>query len=207
MKTQIKIPPSLLESDEKQKEVNFYDPSPFDVMSLTPAERNRYFCQVSSLSGEVPESIQKLAEGWVTQLSQKDVDRFSNMIIPQKAIPRSKLMDGFFSHQLPGIKDSIISDVRRLVKIQDQIKRASELGIKQIRAAVNNYEQLHPEYKAPMNNPGDFATSDSVGNLLEEIEQVKAPVFSSRNAQPSIATILESTDGLTADYSNQAKIE
>ena len=204
----LKIPPTLKELELQQNNSNsFQELAPIDILSLTPAERNRFFSQISTQNGRVPESLQKSVENWNNLLNPKENEKSSSKNNFNNILPRSHLIDTFFSHQLPGIQDSILTDIRRLIKIQNQILRSADHGIKQTKLAIYHLDQLIPENKLLSIYNTDFKSIEALNNLLEDEEQIKPIQMPSKLNAPSIALILESTDGITADVSNGLLIQ
>ncbi|EAY17981.1 hypothetical protein TVAG_113250 [Trichomonas vaginalis G3] len=202
-----KLPCSLKEVEEQQQyQTELFDLNSINIESLNPAERNRLFTQLSATNGEVPAEIRRITDGWIATVANKDPERYQpktgRQIVPSH-LPRSQLIDTFFSHQIPGIQDSILTDVRRLVRLQCQIKQTAEHGSRQIKLAMHHLNQIAPEAKLISQiSTVEYNPFESIGKMIEEDEPLKKINCITRLAQTSVSVLLENTDGITADYTN-----
>ena len=202
------IPPALKDVEHKCNDdiTEMCDLGRIDITQLSPSERNRLLIQYSSLDGGVTPNLTTRADNWSKSIVSEDKDRYKpngSFEIKPNSVPRSRLIDTFFSHQLPGLKDSILTDVRKLVKLQDEIETTARNTTKQYKLAMFRLQQSNPDKKilerlsTISDNP-----LDSIQKMLEEEELLKVPHVNPRLMQTTVSAILENTDGITADYTN-----
>ena len=173
------------------------------INNLTASQRNRIITQYSAIDGSVSPDLQGVAASWTDDMKNSGIKNISSEIDNRYKMIRSRLVDQFFSHQLPGIQDSVITDVRKIVKLQSQIQSAAYNASRQIKLAIHKCNQLYPQPKA---NPKflqiETNSLDNIQKMIEEDEPIKPPHCNSRISHSSVACILENTDNITADFSS-----
>ena len=200
--------PQSLEKNEHRP--SFLEPlgnlSHIKIHKLSPSQRNRIFMQYSSIDGQMTPNLEAYQKPWTDTTVYRDRFRYHPdrpVEIEKDRLPRSRMVDTFFSHQLPGMEDSALTDARKLIKLQTQIQKTADAATKQYKLALFRMSQLVPEQhivqKIMEEDPLFF---EPVLGMLEEEESFKIPHCNNKLISTTISAILEHTDNVTADFTN-----
>ena len=207
MSFEISLPLSLKEVEHNPPVVpQICDLTTIDITKLTPSERNRLFTQYSGTDGRVTPDLRTVSDSWSNYVASQNQSRYKPAgpeEIKKECLPRSHLIDSFFSHQLPGVEDSILTDVRYLVKLQSRIQRTADQASRQIKLAMHHLQQIAPDPKSLQNFLKENENPvDSIQKLVDEDEPFKPFHCNPKVLQSTVSVILENTENITADFTN-----
>jgi hypothetical protein len=170
-------------------------PSLLDPLGLEPSEVNRLFTRISTRMGEISRDdahdLQPLLDG----LPARQPPRIGPTPEPpaDPIVPRSRLIDQFYSHQLAGVERSVFSDIRGLIATQQALQRQAKNGAELLNYAMRNLVDAFPEVPVTGIGIGAHHGGDEWGRG----NGMKAPQCPPRFMESSIAIVLEHTEHLT----------
>ena len=207
MSFELNLPSSLKDVNHNPPVVHqICDLTTIDITTLSPSERNRLFTQYSGTDGRVTPDLRGVADSWSNYVVSQNQSRFKPAgpeEIKKESLPRSHLIDSFFSHQLPGVEDSILTDVRYLVKLQSRIQRTADHASRQIKLAMHHMQQIASDPKSLQNFIKENENPiDSIQKMVDEDEPFKPIHCNPKALQSTVSVILENTENITADFTN-----
>jgi hypothetical protein len=164
-----------------------------DPLGLEPSEVNRLLTRISTRRGEISCDDANDLEPLLDGLPPRQPPRVGAAPEPpDPVVPRSRLIDQFYSHQLAGVERGVFSDIRRLIAAQHALQRQAKNGAELLNYAMRNlFDAL---LDAPVaggsggHHAGDESTRGNGG---------KGPQCPPRFMGSSIAIVLEHTEHIT----------
>lgn len=219
--------PKIKTLDEVYKEcVRYSDPINFlipeNVNNLDPSELNRLYSMISACDGSINQRYLRDLQAHINSLPARPALRvhYNNEQLRQKLqelnpppvqvpsnveknkLPRSRLIDQFYSHQLPGIQSQSLSLVRELIDQQKQLRESAKNCSELLKMATKKLSEAFPE--VPHAGLGINVPSH---NSFQEEEQnnanSKMPKCPLRFMESSIAIVLEHTEHISIDIKRQ----
>jgi hypothetical protein len=163
----------------------------FEPTALEPSEANRLFTLISDRSGRISRHHAGQLQQYFESTGSPPPPRIGTAPeTTERTVPRSRLIDQFYSHQLEGIRHSAFSDMRRLIDRQIALQQAARNGTELLSFAMRNLTEAFPEVvHANFSHHG--AASD------ESSRTVKLPPCPTRYMEASIAMVLEHIEHIT----------
>ena len=176
----------------------------FYLNCLEPSELNRLYTLISNNDGSVNQKYFRELQAHIESLPSRPPKRMHDITLEQpvpdkKVLPRSRLIDQFYTHSLPGIESESLNGVRSFIKNQrnlcDSANNGTELLKLAIRKLVNSFHDI-PSNGLGVPIPTHNAYQDDDQNKDAPSVILKCPA---RFMEKSIAIVLEHTEHLTID--------
>lgn len=199
-------PLSEVESDFEKEVLTEFNISNLNIEDMDNCERNRLFTLYSNTQGNHPKEIANFIEDWKIRANGREKGDNTDQKTDGNDLPRSKLVDAFFSHRLPGVKDTILDDIRKITKLHMRLERFAKLGIEQTNVGLHRLNSILPEL-CVFNEESKIKYSEQVGAKYGTDDAFKPIQPLSKNASATISLLLENLSGITADYTSGLRIE
>lgn len=222
--------PKLKSLEEVRKEylrnrdpVNFLIPE--NINNLEPSELNRLYTMISASDGSINQRYLRDLQAHINSLPPKPSLRvhYNNeqlrlklqevaianpaptqvpSNIDRNKLPRSRLIDQFYSHELPGIQNQSLGQVRKLIEHQKQLRDSAKNCCELLKLATKKLSESFPEVSHSV-----LGVHHQSNNSYQEDEQnttnSKVPKCPLRFMESSIATVLEHTEHISIDLKRQ----
>jgi hypothetical protein len=164
--------------------------------TLKAPEWNRFYSLYSTQTGAIPRDESKSHHLNLEALPPRPPSRMDSSEEPPtdpSTVPRSRLVDQFYSHELPGASQSAMSGVRGFIRRQRQLAGEVHASADLMRHAMKQLMIAYPN----VSRQGlcrEFTQSAAEGQPQLVFEGIKCPT---RYMESSIAVVLEHTERLT----------
>lgn len=205
--------------------INFLIPE--NINNLEPSELNRLYTMISAADGTLinqrylrdlqahinslparpslrshynnEQLEKKIREQYTDQQAKPPSTAIPNNDDKNK-LPRSRLINQFYSHQLPGINSKSLFQVRKLIEHQKQLRDSAKNTTELLKIATKKLIKAFPDvsYSSLGIDVEDAIQEDEQNNTNSKIP--KCPL---RFMESSIAIVLEQTENISIDLKRQ----
>lgn len=202
--------------DEYTKRERLPIPIPEYLKTFEPSELNRLFTMISLSDGSVNHQYFRELQSYMNSFPPRPHLRMQNIsttireTLPpslnssnKNRLPRSRLIDQFYSHQLPGIEDESLKRIRELIKKQQILRDSAINGEELLKLSSKKLMDAFPDV-SPLGT-GLLPTSHTLYQDDESNKEStsKVPKCPLRYMESSIAVVLEHTEHLSIDIQRQ----
>ncbi|OHT16277.1 hypothetical protein TRFO_13282 [Tritrichomonas foetus] len=188
-------------------------PIPTDINSLEPSELNRLYTMVSTSDGTIHNKYLRDLQSHLDSLPPRPQRRMKSIIEPninlnsnssdKNKLPRSRLIDQFYSHQLPGIEHTSIDNIRKLIQNQKNLRDSAINGTELLKIATKKLVEAFPD----ISHHGIGLSSSSQHSYQDDDQNrdsvTRIPKCPQKYMESSIAIVLEHTEHITLDIQRQ----
>lgn len=203
-------------------------PIPENLNSLGPSELNRLYTMISDSDGTINQRYLRDLQAHINSLPPRPAFRvhYNNKQLKKKQqelqqqqqhnppptqipsniernkLPRSRLIDQFYSHQLPGIQSPSLEKVRQLIEHQKQLRDSAKNCGELLDLTTRKLSESYPEISHSVLGvriPSKIAFQEDEQNGTNS----KIPKCPLRFMESSIAIVLEHTEHISIDLKRQ----
>jgi hypothetical protein len=160
---------------------------------------NRLFTLISNRKGEITRDQAKELKPFLNALPPRPPPCIGTETEPRPdrpIVPRSRFVDQFYSHQLPGVRGGTFSDIRELIDEQRILQRQAREGTEVLNYALKNLTEAFPD--VPFDETAiSHATRPARNEDSPRASIIKALQCQARFMESSVAMTLEHTEHLT----------
>ena len=176
------------------------------LMSLEPSELNRVFMMYSNSSGVIRKEYIRKFRAHLDKHPDRAQRRMRSPVDQsdeKNRVSRSRLVDQFYSHQLPGIDDDASSAMRSFVEKQKMLEKSAINCTELINSALDKLAYaFHGVHK-----DGNTEVQNAQAQVFAENKQDNAIKCPTKYMESSVAVILEFMENISMNIlAKDAKI-
>lgn len=175
-----------------------------NMASLDQSELNRLYILISKSDGKIRSEYLKDMQQHLASLPPHPQHRIrlpEDVGVEKTICPRSHLLDQYFSHQIPGIDNPTKQNLQELILMQKRLCDAAQNGALLLNLSTRKLIEAFPDVPRTGLSLGPHV--QSFDDILKDYSS-KLPKCPTRFMESSVAIVMEHTDNIAMDLSNNA---